>query len=65
MYDKNEKILTLAKNNENEILAFRDVYKEGKDLFPVFRFNGGHSTTKVCMRLLYNIMYVYIHILYV
>ncbi len=47
MYNRNEKTLTLAKNNDNEIVAFRDVYTEGKDLFPVLRFNGSHSTSKV------------------
>ncbi|XP_064390094.1 probable E3 ubiquitin-protein ligase HERC1 isoform X2 [Halichondria panicea] len=47
VFDKEEKTLSLTKNEENEIVAFRNVYKEGKDLFPVFLFNRSHNTTKI------------------
>ncbi len=52
VFDKEEKTLSLTKNEENEIVAFRNVYKEGKDLFPVFLFNRSHNTTKVTLNLL-------------
>ena len=59
MFDKDEKTLSLTKNDENEIVAFRDVYKDEKDLFPVFLFNRSHNTTKVTLNIIiFNVQYM-------